>query len=165
MEILKLQFENHVWQCRNQGAIICISKNENNGYFVSYEKNDNKLECHLIGEQVLELEKRLEELNIDTWKNEYHEPVLDGETWEMTVKFVDGREKSIQSFNGYPKNWKNFLCLYYWIAQCCKDAEPIDNLESIVINNSAYDIWELDKKFELLDQETISNMTGTGSRL
>ncbi len=166
MEIKKLRYENHVWQCMNQGATICICKNEDCSYSVSYEKNGKKLECQLIGDKIQKLEKKLNNLNIHTWEKEYHEPVLDGETWKIDVVFVNNKEKNIQGFNGYPKNWKQFLYLYYWVAQCCEETEIEDASESLnTANDTEYDWWELDRKFELLDQETISKMTGTGSGL
>ena len=113
MEIKKLRFENHVWECMNQGATIYICKNEDCSYYVSYKKNGKKLECQLTGDKIQKLENKLNNLNIHTWDNEYHEPVMDGESWEIDVVFVNGEEKNIQGFNGYPKNWKEFLYLYY----------------------------------------------------
>ena len=166
MKIKKLRFENHVWECMNQGAIICICKNEDGSYYVSYEKNGKKLECKIISDRVEKLEKKLANLNIHTWEDEYHEDVCDGETWKIDVVFVNNEEKAIQGFNGYPDNWKQFLYLYYWVAQCCEENEVIDVSKPVnTDNDTAYDWWELDKKFELLDQETISKMTGTGSGL
>ena len=152
MEIKELRFKNHVWGCMNQGATICICKNGNCNYTVSYEKNGKKLECQLIENKAQELEKKLNSLNIHTW--------------EIDVVFVDNEEKNIQGFNGYPKNWKQFLYLYYWVAQCCNETEVVDVSKPINTDNmTAYDEWELDKKFELLDKETILQMTGTGSGL
>ena len=173
MKIKKLRFENHVWECMNQGAIICVCKNDNYSYSVSYEKNGKKLECQLTGDKIQKLEKKLNDLNIHAWENvynetvnEYHETYMDGETWEIDVVFVNNEEKNIQGFNGYPKNWKQFLYLYYWVAQCCEETEVVDVSKPVnTDNDTAYDWWELDKKFELLDQETISKMTGTGSGL
>ena len=166
MEIKKLRFENHVWRCMNQGARIDICKNEDCSYSVSYEKNGKKLECQLIGDNIQKLEKILNNLNIHTWDDEYYEPVMDGETWEIDVVFVSNEEKIIHGYNGFPKNWKHFLYLYYWVAQRCEETEVVDASKPISTENmTAYDCWELDKKFELLDQETISNMTGTGSGL
>ena len=166
MKIKKLRFENHVLLGVNQGAIIYICKNKDGSYYVSYEKNGKKLECKIVGEKIEKLEKKLANLNIHTWGDEYHEDVCDGETWKIDVAFANNEEKTIQGFNGYPDNWKQFLYLYYWVAQCCEETEVVDVSKPVSMDDdTAYDWWELDKKFELLDQETISKMTGTGSGL
>ena len=165
MEIKKLRFKNRVWQCMNQGAKICVCKNADGSYHASYEKNGKNLTCLIKGEDVEVLEEKLTALNIHTWKTEYYEPVCDGETWSIEVTFTNNEEKSIQGSNGYPENWKEFLYLYYWVAQCCEDAEDGDRQSVNVSRLTDYDIWELDRKFELLDSETASAMTGTGSEL
>ena len=61
-----------------------------------------------------EFAKSLERIDIISWDKKY-EPigyaVLDGESWDVKYKEVDGKVVKRSGENAFPKNWRKFLML------------------------------------------------------
>ena len=51
----------------------------------------------------------LEETYIEEWKRRYFKPVLDGESWSLSIRFADKRAKKYYGCNDYPKTFKKLL--------------------------------------------------------
>ena len=57
------------------------------------------------------IEHLISKCNFMQWKENYFEPVLDGTSWNLEIKFTDGRTHESHGSNGYPDEWKQFLSL------------------------------------------------------
>ena len=51
----------------------------------------------------------LEEVYIEEWKRRYFKPVLDGESWSLSMSFTDKRAKNCYGSNDYPTTFKKLL--------------------------------------------------------
>ena len=166
MVITSLHFHNKVWSCKNQGATLSVRVLKEGEYALSYEKKGTLLTCNMQGEKAKRLANKLKALHLQTWESDYFAPVLDGEDWELTATFACGSQKTVRGMNGYPPNWQDFLALYFWIAQTCEEAQNREEPQIVSADDcNDFDMWELEKKFTLLDRKTLAQMTGTGTGL
>ena len=69
-------------------------------YFYDKEK-EHKLE--VSSESLLWFVSKMNELNITSWKNEFNNyNILDGEQWEVEIKYNSTKKKAIYGSNEYP---------------------------------------------------------------
>jgi len=58
----------------------------------------------------LDFIKSILNINILSWEKHYNNPnILDGEQWDINIKFHSGDEIEISGSNEYPKEWENFI--------------------------------------------------------
>ncbi len=50
-----------------------------------------------------------EALDVNSWADEYYEPVFDGTQWELTYREEGKKTRHISGSNGYPTQWKQFI--------------------------------------------------------
>jgi hypothetical protein len=53
--------------------------------------------------------KKLDEINIWSWKKNYDNVVCDGHCWELSLRNKDGKAKHVTGFNMYPRNFQKFI--------------------------------------------------------
>ncbi|MBR2616683.1 MAG: hypothetical protein IKC56_00400 [Clostridia bacterium] len=165
MVITSLHFQNKVWACKNQGATLSIRALEGGEYALSYEKKGKALTCNVQGEKAKRLASKLRALHLQTWESDYFAPVLDGEDWELTATFACGSQKTVRGMNGYPQNWQDFLVLYFWVAQACEETQNTDCGQTVSAHDyDDFDMWELEKKFTLLDRKTLAQIMNMNLR-
>ena len=47
------------------------------------------------------------------WKHKYCDPdIMDGTSWELTVKFTNGKKSKYYGVNAYPENWEVLVDLF-----------------------------------------------------
>lgn len=50
-----------------------------------------------------------ESLAVNSWADEYFEPVCDGTQWELTYREEGKKTRCISGSNGYPPQWEQFI--------------------------------------------------------
>ncbi len=93
---------------------------------IIYEKNSEKLiiniknECKIQYKDVLKsidnklVFKYLESLYciIDDWQKEYVNPsIIDGDSWKLSIIYINGKKKEYYGKSGYPTNFEAFESL------------------------------------------------------
>ena len=91
-------------------------------YEVSFEKNvvtyvtksspfdeGLKYEKEISSESIEIFQAKLNRLNFITWQDEYYNPVLDGEDWEIDITYNSSFRKKIFGLNGYPGENSNYI--------------------------------------------------------
>ena len=74
---------------------------------LSEEEQKPKL---LEGKTRSEILDGLRELHMGKWKNSYsHYPFLDGERWDIRIRYTNGKTKIYSGITDYPENFDDFL--------------------------------------------------------
>lgn len=64
----------------------------------------------LTVEEAVLLKERFITIHTERWNTEYFDPdILDGEQWELTVRYTDGTKMEHSGNNAYPENWNELL--------------------------------------------------------
>lgn len=166
MEIIKLIYNNKIWANKDAYVGIEIIKNNKNSFKLSYFKSGkSKLNMFINGGETKILKEMLKHLqgSVLKEKSNLSSFVDKDEKWKLIIEFSDGSDKEIEGVKEYCVFGKSLMFLYFWVKEHCENL--ITSRNSIINDMADIDIWEIDTKFELLDQETISKMTGTGSNL
>ena len=166
MEIIKLIYRNNIWAHKDAYVETEIIKDNKDYFQLSYYKSGNsKLNVFTNNEETKILKEMLKHLQVSILneKNNLCSFVDKDEKWKLIIEFSDGSRKEIEGLKEYCDFWKILMVLYFWVKEHCENSTISEN--SVVNDMTDIDIWEIDTKFELLDQATISRMTGTGSNL
>ena len=103
-ESTKLVFSCQKWPNIVQEEIVWDSKAQR----VSLEDEKGKVIKCCSAEDVDKIWDAYEKCDFGNWADEYYEPVLDGETWNLEFYGNDVCVRQIHGINGYPENWTNF---------------------------------------------------------
>jgi len=64
----------------------------------------------LTAEEAERLKEQFAAIHTENWKPKYFDPdILDGEQWDLTVRYTDGSKLEHSGSNAYPANWNALL--------------------------------------------------------
>lgn len=77
------------------------------------ERSDSAAKSDLSEEQIKSLQKRIADLHLEDWKDEYADnDILDGTQWSLKISFDNGKSKEIYGSNEYPNNFEAMKNLF-----------------------------------------------------
>jgi len=86
----------------------------------------------LTTEEAQQLKEQFSAIHTENWKPEYFDSdIVDGEQWDLTVRFTDGMKLKHEGSNAYPKNWSDLLGFFESAAITARG----------IMNKSNFDIY------------------------
>ena len=100
-------------------------------YEILFMNHSRMQEYHLYEKKRLPVKNpdRLSEwetLSVNSWADEYFEPVCDGTQWELTYREEGKKTRHISGSNGYPPQWNQFI---KWLDALMPEMQFTDNIE------------------------------------
>jgi len=88
---------------------------DHGGYLNTFPWRTPEEEKRYTADEVKKLRRTFESLHVEYWMSHYapmREVVTDGESWELHVKYDDGRFLTFAGYISYPENWNDLLDLF-----------------------------------------------------
>lgn len=77
------------------------------------EGSGSAVKNDLSEEQIKSLQKRIADLHLEDWQDEYSDnEILDGTQWSLKISFDNGKSKEIFGSNKYPDNFEAMKKLF-----------------------------------------------------